>query len=376
MAIYKIFPAQDATLYSISPEMNTGLDEILEVSLKVGDIGTPAPQSSRFLIQFDTDELVNLITTKISSSSWQSNLRCFIAKVNALNLDTTLEVYPVSQSWNMGTGRFESSPEIQNGVSWIWRDYQGGTPWTTSSFAPFSTASFSSSVDPGGGTWYVTGSLSGSQTFSYYGDKNLNIDTTNIVKTWFSSSFFNINNFPNNGFIVKQKDEFIDNENVQPKISYFSVDTNTIYPPCLEFKWNDATFNTGSSTNTIITASQFVITIGNNANVFYPESINKFRVYSRPEYPARVFSTSSYFTQNYYLPTSSYYAIKDAYTNEYVIDFDTTYTKLSMDEVSSYFTLYMDGLEPERYYKILIQTTVNGDTVVVSNDNYFKVVNG
>ncbi len=47
-----------------------------------------------------------------------------------------------------------------------------------------------------------------------------------------------------------------------------------------------------------------------------------------------------------------------------------------MDEVSSYFTLYMDGLEPERYYKILIQTTVNGDTVVVSNDNYFKVVNG
>ena len=67
MAIYKIFPTQDATLYSISPEMNTGLDEILEVSLKVGDIGTPAPQSSRFLIQFDTDELVNLITTKISS---------------------------------------------------------------------------------------------------------------------------------------------------------------------------------------------------------------------------------------------------------------------------------------------------------------------
>jgi hypothetical protein len=59
-----------------------------------------------------------------------------------------------------------------------------------------------------------------------------------------------------------------------------------------------------------------------------------------------------------------------------VVDFDTTYTKLSMDGTSSYFILYMDGLEPERYYKILIQTTIDGNTVVVSNDNYFKVVNG
>jgi hypothetical protein len=370
MAIYKLFPIQDTTLYSIYPEMNTGLDEILEASLEVGNTGTPAPQASRFLIQFDSSEISTVLTTKISSSQWQSNLKCFVADVTALNSTTAIETYPISESWNMGTGRYEDSPEVQNGASWIWRDYQGGTQWTTSSFAVGSTGSYSSSVSPGGGTWYVTSSLSSSQTFGYYDDKNIDLNVTNIVRAWFSSSI------PNNGFIVKQASEFIDNENTQPKMKYFSVDTHTIYPPCLEFKWNDTTFNTGSSTNTIITASQYVVTIGNNTNIFYPESINKFRVYSRPEYPARVFSTSSYFTQNYYLPTGSYYAIKDAYTNEYVIDFDTTYTKLSMDDISSYFTLYMDGLEPERYYKILIQTIIDGNTVVVSNDNYFKVVNG
>jgi hypothetical protein len=32
MAVYKIFPTQDTTLYSINPEQNTGLDEIIEAS--------------------------------------------------------------------------------------------------------------------------------------------------------------------------------------------------------------------------------------------------------------------------------------------------------------------------------------------------------
>jgi hypothetical protein len=36
----------------------------------------------------------------------------------------------------------------------------------------------------------------------------------------------------------------------------------------------------------------------------------------------------------------------------------------------------MNGLEPERYYKILIQTTVDGSTMVKDEDYIFKVVNG
>ena len=368
MAVYKLFPTQDATLYSIDPEMNTGLDEIIEASLTVGALETPAPQASRFLIQFSSEEIDDIINNKISSSAWQSNLRCFIADVTALNAATTLEIYPVSQSWNMGTGKYLNVPETQNGASWIWRNYQGGTIWTTSSFAANSTGSYSSSVSPGGGTWYTN--YSSSQQFDCYSDKDINVDVTDITSAWYSASV------PNDGFIVKQQTEFIDDEDVQPKIKYFSIDTHTIYPPCLEFRWDDYIFDTGSSANTILGVSPFVVTIGDNLGYFYLESINKFRVYSRPEYPARTFSTSSYFTQNYYLPTASYYAIKDLNTNEYVVDFDSTYTKLSLDTTSSYFNLYMNGLQPERYYKILIKTTVNGNTVVMDNDYYFKIING
>tara|TARA_R110000868_G_scaffold409481_1_gene695056 strand:+ start:395 stop:1501 length:1107 start_codon:yes stop_codon:yes gene_type:complete len=368
MAVYKIFPTQDTTLYSIYPEMNTGLDEILEASLEVGALTVPAPQASRFLIQFSSDEITDVVNNKISNSQWQSNLRCFIADVTALNATTTLEIYPVSQSWNMGTGKYLNVPETQNGTSWIWRNYQGGTMWTTISFAANSTGSYSSSVSPGGGTWYTN--YSSSQQFDYYSDKDINVDVTDITSAWYSASV------PNDGFIVKQQTEFIDDEDVQPKIKYFSIDTHTIYPPCLEFRWDDYIFDTGSSANTILGVSPFVVTIGDNLGYFYLESINKFRVYSRPEYPARTFSTSSYFTQNYYLPTASYYAIKDLDTNEYVVDFDSTYTKLSLDTTSSYFNLYMNGLQPERYYKILIKTTVNGNTVVMDNDYYFKIING
>jgi hypothetical protein len=59
-----------------------------------------------------------------------------------------------------------------------------------------------------------------------------------------------------------------------------------------------------------------------------------------------------------------------------VIDFDNQYTQISADSDSSYFTIYMNGLQPERYYKILIKTTVGGSTIVLDNNYYFKIVNG
>jgi hypothetical protein len=36
----------------------------------------------------------------------------------------------------------------------------------------------------------------------------------------------------------------------------------------------------------------------------------------------------------------------------------------------------MSGLEPERYYKILIKTLINGSTIIFDDNYYFKVING
>ena len=96
----------------------------------------------------------------------------------------------------------------------------------------------------------------------------------------------------------------------------------------------------------------------------------------RPTYPARTYQTSSLYTSNNILPTSSYYAIKDLDTNEFVINFDSNFTKISCDNKGNFFTIYMNGLEPERYYKILIKTEVNGNVIVKDDNYYFKVING
>jgi len=376
MAVYKLFPEKDASIYSQFPLLNTGIDEILDVSTFFTSAN---PQVSRFLVKFSQSEIEDVLTNKIGTSSFQSNFKTYIANITGLNSTTTLEVYPVSGSWNMGTGRYSSVPQTQNGVCWTSKLSANDGNWSTS-FPPRVTGSFQS-INPGGGTWYTGSSLglnvTQSQELSYSSNKDLNVNVTNTVLTWYSGSNA-LGGFLNDGFLVKQSDsdEFIANRNYVTTVKYFSIDTHTIYPPELEMQWRDFDFNTGSSTNTIIDTTQMVASLGNNPGTFNRGSIEKFRINCRPQFPERVFQTASLYSINHYLPTSSFYAIKDLDTNEFVIDFNTDYTQISADSESSYFTLYMNGLEPERYYQILIKTILGGETLILNDNYYFKVING
>ena len=62
-------------------------------------------------------------------------------------------------------------------------------------------------------------------------------------------------------------------------------------------------------------------------------------------------------------------------TNEFIINFSEEYTKLSSDSKGNYFDLYMNGLEPERYYKICVKTIINDSTLILDDNYYFKIVN-
>ena len=391
MAVYKIFPEKDATMYSGFPLKNTGIDEILEISTF---LDTTNPEVSRALVKFSQTEVEDVVlniisgsttnengTQVIGSASFQSNLRLYIADITGLNSDTTLEFFALSGSYNMGTGRDDNKPETTNGVCWSFRNSSGSAPWVTSTFPIFVTASFSGS-NAGGGNWY-TGSNVGlavteSQILSYASNKDINVNVTNYVITWVSNSFDNSDGFSNDGFLIKQSDsdEFIDDKNYVTKIKYFSVDTHTIYPPKLEFKFRDALFDTGSSSITTISTSRLAASLDNNPNKFRSGSIAKIRVNCRPQFPNRVFQTASLYTTNHYLPTHSFYAVKDLDTNEFIIDFDTNYTKLSQDSSGSYFKLYMNGLQPERYYQILLKTHIEDEVLILDDNYYFKVING
>ena len=384
MAVYKLFPSKDASIYSFYPVMNTGIDSIIEI----GNLNVNydfVPQVFRFLVQFDQSEIEDVVNNKVGGTNFSSSLKCYIATAQGVIAQTDVEVYPVSVSWNNGSGTYLDSPYTTNGVSWRYRTYENDSNglWSAGSYPTYVTGSYSGSY-VGGGTWY-TGSnnpyhtnLTPTQSFDYRTTKDLKIDVSDIVKVWYSSSnsIGGYTNIQNNGFIIKWEKaiEFSTNDAVQPIMQFYSVDTNTIYPPCLEIKWNDQVFNTGSLSP--ITTSNFYASLDNNPGIFYSNSVNRFGINVREDFPARTFQTSSIYTNNKYLNSGSLYAIKDLDTNEFVVDFDSQFTKISCNPNGNYFDVYMNGLEPERYYKILIQTTISGSTIIKDDNYYFKIVNG
>ena len=352
MAVYKIFPEKDAFILSQYPAQNTGRDEVLEVSNYNGiNVLSSAqgdlPAVTRALIQFKTADINNVVNNIITGSAFQSKFNLYLASAENAPLDYTLEVYPISGAWDMGTGKVSDVPKTEDGCSWGWRGESGSNAWTTA-----------------GGDWYTDKSGS-SQTFLYTSDKDISMDVTDMVKLWNSSSI------DNNGLILKHSSS-IEFSSSFVETNYFSVDTHTIYPPELEFRWDDSSYATPL---TAVTSSDFVISFTNVKEEFEDTAIYDFRVKARDTYPTRTFQTSSVYLNAKALPTSSYWGLKDIKTNEMVVDFDTSYTKLSADSGSNYFKVYMDGLEPERYYQLMIKTIVGDETLIIENkDNYFKVV--
>jgi len=368
MAVYKLFPEKDATLYSQYPSSNTGIDEIVESSIIPSQFNllTSLPQASRFLIKFSQQELTTISASLLAGSPFYSaSLKLYAANASNINQTTTLQIFPVSGSWNNGTGKYGDVPPTTNGVSWLYRSSELIDPWLTASFAQGSTGSFPT-TNPGGGTWYTSSAYTASQVFEYANSVDVNVDVTSAVNAWLQGTI------SNDGFILKQKDEFINSSSYATTLKFFSIDTNTIYPPCLELKWRDYQFNKG--TNPIITNTNIYVSLQDNPGIFNTGAVNKFRLNVRPKFPTRVFQITPLYTNNFYLPTSSYYAIQDVDTNEYIVDFDETFTQISADVQSSYFTVYMNGLEPERYYKILIKTILDGSTYILDENYYFKIV--
>jgi hypothetical protein len=357
MAVYKIFPTKDASIYSYYPTKNAGLDEILDISLYESIESTG--EVSRILLAFSNTEISDLLTNKITPSTYKAYLKLYLANASEIPLDYTLYCHPISGSWDMGIGRAANVPSTTNGVSWKYRDILSGSLFN--SYIANSTSSYNGN-NIGGGSWWTGSNLVATQSFNYITNKDIELDVTNAI----SSSYYQ------NGFIIKHSSSLEFSTSSTFELKYFSTDTHTIYPPCLEFRWNDFSYSTGSLST--IQSDKVLISLSNNKGEFQEDSVNRFRVNVRDKFPTRTFQTSSLYLNNKLLPTSSYYAIKDIKTEEFIIDFDSTFTKLSADLTGNYFDLYINGLQPERYYSIIIKSIISGSTIVHEDNNYFKVI--
>jgi len=364
---YFTFADKDTTIYEVSSSMNTGLDEVLEVRKDISNTGDLI-NVSRILIKFDLSYLSESISRGLipqpsnghyASSSYYLNL--YDANPTSLATSQSLFAYPVSQSWTMGDGHSYDNPISKEGASWTYRIGKiNGTLWA----AQGPSAS--------GGQWY-----SGSEyeaSFSFDQDtSDVRMNVTDIFSKWLDSTI------GNDGFMIKRSGS-VSNQNSGSdegsttkfgNFSFFSSDTHTKYPPTLEVMWDDSKWSTGSlSPITGSDLEDMAMYMKGLRPEYKDKSKAKFRVVGRGRFPAKTYSTTPSNLSVKYLPSgSSYYSIKDAETNETVVPYGSG-SKLSCDSSGNYFNIWMNGYQPERYYKLEYRV-ISGSGTADETDQYF-----
>tara|TARA_R100001015_G_C4632074_1_gene195168 strand:+ start:885 stop:1967 length:1083 start_codon:yes stop_codon:yes gene_type:complete len=349
--IKTIFPSKDATLYEHTASMNTGLDPILDIQKDVSGSGGDLFRS-RAVIQFDTDTVsaslaAQGINTGSDSGSLKYFLKMFVSEEVDVPLAYKLVVHPIREGWTMGSGKFTSSPIVTNGCSWT---NKGAQAWEDAGGYFFSGSHASESVI---------------QTFSNVtGD--IEVDVTEMIETIHSGTRHNF------GFIVKRVSSEESDENEFGKLSYYSRETNTIYPPKLEARYKDVS----NSFDVAATGSEVTV-----------NDIIKIRPRLQPEYrrgdTTRIFVDidkqysgrsqvgAAGVISRHYLPQSSSFAIKDVATNEYVFNHDENYTQIGRtNNTLNYFDLDTNGLFPERHYCVEFKVNYYSGTSVVATKHY------
>lgn len=343
----RITASADATIYerNISPDrskQNTGLDSILELVKERHVDAEYNAFRSRILIKFS-----DIPTYQGSGEYWLNLIETGESKHIPINF--SVDVCRLITDWDMGVGTLADDPITEDqGVSWTYvTGEDNGITW----------------ISPGGDY-----SADNSASLDYeYKTLDLKVNISDIVSDWSASGE------PNYGLLIKFSD-IEEQASGSSILSYFSTETNTIYQPKLEYWYDDTSFITGSLTPLDITNEILLYPYHINGR-YQKDSIVKFRTIGRELYPTKTYVTQSVDNiTNYYLPTSSYWAIIDEHTDEYVVPFNETYNKLSCDETSNYFIFDMNNLEPGRYYKIIYKIITDNTERYYDRNFIFEVV--
>ena len=338
--------SKDTSLYEAYPNNNTGIDQIIEIGklidpLRVSSSTAYSTASVRALLSFDLPQA----TTVSANANYYLNLK--LANATDIKRNQTLLVYPISRSWDEGSGVFYQ--DIQN--------VNDGATWTRCT----SAISWSNA-----GGDFITNTTSASVTMSAYPLLDLKIDVTSIIRPIVSqslqSTFY--------GLVVKfpSVDE-LDTMNYG-NLKIFSSQTNTIFAPTLEIGWDNQTFTTGSLKP--IPTLDVKITPSNLRETYTKGEVAKVLLNVRDEYPVKSFDSVLRYKNKYYLPTSSYYAITDVQSNVTIVDFGTD-SKINTDATSSYIVLDTSPLYSGRFYTVKIKVDSGEYSRILTTDSMFKV---
>jgi hypothetical protein len=350
--------SQDATIYQRYPNRNTGLDETLEVGKITSSPRTGSTNAAngavRSLLMFSG------IQQGAYTSSAEYYLNLYLADAKNINRYQVIEVCPISSSWIEGSGYFyQDVKNIEDGVTWNVSNvaYGTGSLWLTpgGDFTTLLTASYQFSDIP------LT--------------SNVKINITNLITPL-------IEGLPSdeaiasgsasalvpswNGLLIKFPDGDENNQSNVGNIKFFSGNTHTVFEPNIEVVWRDQEFFTGSLKP--IPSSGVIISPKNLKESYIQGEIDNIYLVVRDKYPDKKFDSVQRYKNAYYLPSGSYFRIRDELSQVEIYKFDA-YSAINCDPSGSYIKLDTRGLNTGRYYSIDLKVN-SGQLVFFPEFNY------
>ena len=342
-----ITASADASIYERYANLNTGHDEILEVGKKQDKLEISNGRV-RSLVKFTLTDLVGAPTNS------DAYLSLKVAKATKLNQNELVYVYPVSRSWEEGSGYFDSDGFVtvsNDGATW--NVYASGSDWSGSMPAA------------GTGSDYNLTPMVSSSVEDIRNDE-IRIDVTDIVQPMISGS----SKSSNYGLLLTFSGSAESDLNNKGNIKFFSRQTHTVHAPLLELVWSNQSFATGSLKT--LTSLDIEIAPKNMRAEYEAGSVSKVRFTVRDRYPAKTFANTRRFDNRYYLPSGSVYSVTDAAAGTTIVPFDL-YSHVDCDTTGSYVMLDTKPLYKNRFYDLSVKTTL-GSEVYFSRPFRFKVV--
>jgi len=341
-----ITASSDTSIYERYANLNTGQDEILEVGKKQDKLESSNGRV-RSLVKFTLTDLVGAPTNS------DAYLSLKVANATKLNQNALVYVYPVSRSWEEGSGYFEQSPfKSDDGATW--NTYASASDWSGSS-GPNHGA---------GGDYKLTPVVSAS-VVDIRNDE-LRINVTDVVQPMISGS----SKSSNYGLLLTFSGSAEADINNTGNIKFFSRQTHTVHEPVLELVWSNQSFVTGSLKT--LTSLDIEVAPKNMKAQYSVGEVAKMRFTVRDRYPVKTFANTRRFDNRYYLPSGSIYTIVDAGSGTTVVPFDL-YSHVDCDSTGSYVMIDTKPLHKNRFYDLSLKTTL-GSEVYFSKSFRFKVV--
>lgn len=351
-------------------DQNFGRDEILELKKVFYD--ESFDYQTRLLVSFKGTDFTNLSQSVVDGDITNPKYYLRLYEANGtqeIQNEYSLIAHPVSQSWDEGIGKFADDPKVTDGCSWVNRQYPQGNSAQSWSKADGS---------PSDGPSVITGSLlAATQSFSNE-SPDINMDVTDLVTYWYENGASK-----NHGLLLRfsgsQETNETGSEVTTGQFKFFSRNTNTIYAPKLEVRWDDHTPCSGSNTGSLLEMTMsgqtdYILNTKGLQKAYKEQDKVKFRIRPRERYVQKTFSRSVQTTSGSFIPEhSGSYSIVDLATGETVVPF-SAYTSMSCDAESNYFIQWMNGFHPNRAYKILYKIKFNDGQEKIYDDDFEFIV--